>query len=71
MVVGVRIKSEMILVLEMRNKEYEKQKAHHEVLAMGTLGTPSIMAQACAPLLRSKNTATDSKVRQLFKSKYK
>ena len=37
----------------MRNEEYMKQKAHHEVLAIGTLGTgtPSLMAQACAPLL--------------------
>ena len=30
-----------------------KQKAHQEVVAIGALGTPAFIAQACAPLLRS------------------
>ena len=41
-----------------------KQKAHQEVFAIGALGTPSFIAHACAPLLRSNEYKTSNGISQ-------
>ncbi len=45
----VRIRN--IVKINKRVKKMIKQKAHQEVLAIGALGTPSLIAQALGPLL--------------------